>query len=99
MSKKKKDDFIDDGRTIANMDYDMRGFSLLPRRSFLSGEKKLLKTEEKLETQMPEQIPFSKQERRIFVRAGFMAALTVALIAVGLLFLLFWLLKTFWLKV
>lgn len=99
MSKKKKDDFIDDGRTIANMDYDMHGFSLLPRRSFLNGEKKIPKAEEKLETPMSEQIPFSKQERKIFIKAGFMAALTVGLIAVGLLFLLFWFLKTFWLKV
>lgn len=71
MRKKKKDDWVDDGKTIANMNVD--------GMPWYNPEKKEKKDEEK--------IVLTPKEKRTFIWATIRSALLIALIFAGVFFL------------
>lgn len=92
--KKNRPEFIDDGRTIANMNVEgMRWYDPSLDRTDLPSA-----LPEGTQGPMPKDVPvrLSKKERRAFLRAALWFSLKLALAAGGILFVLFFLLWLIW---
>lgn len=91
--KRHKKDFVDDGRTISNMNVEgMRWYE--PRRA-----KTNTQTASKKEgDDAPQSLLLTKKERSAIVRAGMGMALKFSLFVIGIFFVVVLLLRVFWLR-
>ena len=86
MGKKKKDDFEDDGRTIADMSGVSRTPLWIPRIPALERRRKKIE----------KPVELTRTEEKHVIGAAILAGLVIALVFIGAGALLIWLLTMIW---